>query len=501
MSLLLGIDVGTSAVKAGIFTATGELRGLGRIAYPVCHPHPGWAECDPEVWWSALCRALRAACRAARCRPSDLRGVGVGVLFPCVTPLDAAGRSLYPALLYNDQRSLPQIRHLLRRLPRAQYERRTGNVIMPGTSAVTSLRWLLDEQPVAMKAARWFGWTSTCVTSRLTGEFAVDGSMAALSGLVRAEDPWQWDPVLCDVAGVPPDKLPPIRAVADIIGTVSAAAARATGLRPGTPVICGCGDVPAAAFGAGVRDGAELAYVAGSTDCVSWPRTSPAPGLTWVNCAYLRPGNWLAIGTSTSAGVSVDWFCREVLGTPGPAGVKAMTALARQSPAGSHGVVFLPYLQGERTPVWDPQAQGLFFGVRSSTTRADLARAVFEGTAFALRDILQSLAARDSGPPPLIRAVGGCTANTLWNQVKSDVLGCELRIPDFQATGILGAALPAGVASGAHASLAAASAVARAAIGTKPVLPDPQTAEVYADRFAVYRQLYPRLRRVMRGQR
>ncbi|HUS47528.1 MAG TPA: FGGY family carbohydrate kinase [Phycisphaerae bacterium] len=491
--LLLGIDVGTSAVKSGIFDLDGRLLGIARSPYRTSAPHPGWAECDPELWWRGFVKSLDAACDKAGVKAGRIGAVGVDVLYPAVMPLDAAGRALHPAILYCDQRSILQVKAIEAKIPREEYQSIIGNTLVPGNCAVTSLLWLRDERPKEFTSARTIGFASTFVTSRLTGEFFADPSMAALSGLVDIRDPWLWSDNLCGILGIDAARLPRIAGAAEVIGTVTEAAAKATGLKPGTPVVCGCGDAPACALGAGALSPGTVVYIAGSTDCVAVPMRSATQDRRWVNSAYIPRGVWMGIGTTTSSGMSVEWFVREILGS-GKEAIQQMTALAASSPPGSRRVLYLPYLQGERTPVWDPMARGMFIGLTSTTTLADMARAVFEGTAFALRQVIECLRNVLREEVGEIMAVGGATANDLWNTIKASALKRRLHVLSFQETGALGAALLAGIGAGHYKSFEDALAVARSVGGGRIVEPDQQAAAVYDELFPVYSSLYPRTR-------
>jgi len=495
--LLLGLDVGTSAVKAGVFQPDGRLLGLGRASHGVQTPSPGWAQCDPEHWWRGIIKALRQACAEASVRPDELAAVGVGALFPCVLLLDEDARALHPAILYSDLRSLPQVDAIAQAVGRREYQDTIGNNLVPGTCAATSMSWLRDERPDSYAKAHAIGLANTFVTARLTGRFCTDPSHVAVSGLADIRDPWRWSEALCDRLGVDTRRLPRITGAAEVGGSVTSGAAEQTGLAPGAAVVCGGGDVLTSTVGAGGLSADTVTYIAGSTDCTALPSPRPAGGLRWCNSAYVPRGTWLGIGTTTSSGAALDWCARTLLGEQGTRGVRAMTRLAASARPGAGGVLFLPYLQGERTPVWDPRARGLFVGLSSATTRADLARAVFEGTAFALRQLMECADEVSGAPVRQIRAVGGGTANALWNQVKADALGMPLNVLDFQETGVLGAALLAGVGAGVYGSFEEAVAVAQSVGGARTFAPDPSRAALYEGLFAVYADLYPATREAM----
>lgn len=491
--LLLGIDLGTSGVKAAVFTPEGGLLGMGRGAYPVETPRPGWAETDPELWWSATADAVRGALAASSAGGADIAAVGLDVLFPAVVPMAADGTPLHAALLYCDRRGGAQVEAIRRTLDRDAYEARIGNTLAPGNTAVSNMAWLRDERPEVFRSVRVLGFAGTFLNARLTGAFATDPTMVSLSGLADIRDPWSWDAQLCAALDIPADLLPPIRAPYEVIGAVCGSAARSTGLREGTPVVAGWGDTPSAAFGAGAAEPGCAAYTSGSTDCFAVPLDAAPPKGPWVHCAYAARGSWLAVGTNSSGGASVNWL-RGILGLDGPEGLAAFDALAASAPPGAHGLLFLPHLLGERTPLWDPRARGLFLGLSTATTKADMARAVLEGVAFGLRQIVES---GDGAALREIRGCGGCTRSRVWNRIKASVLGREIRILAREDTAVLGAAVMAGLGAGIYRGWKEAAAVPRAARLKETVEPDAALRPVYEDRYALYREAYPRTRDLM----
>jgi len=462
--LLLGLDIGTSGVKVGVVAPDGRLLGLGRAPHANDSPQPGWVECPTERWWNGVLASLRQACEEAGVAPADIAAVGVSVLFPCIVPLDERGRDLYPAI-----RPLPlhcaARRTRPRTLPRhpllRPQEPRSGRGNRAGGPA-RGLRGHDRQRPRSRNLRgheQVFGFANTAITARLTGEFCADPTMVALSGLVDIRDPWRWNVALCERLGLDADRLPRIAAANAVVGTVTRQAADQTGLREGTPVVCGCGDVPASAVGCGAEEPGTVIYVAGSTDCVAAPKASPTPDRRWVNSAYVPP-----------------------------------TELAGSAPLGSGGLLYLPYLQGERTPLWDPKARGSFFGLTAETSRPHLARAVLEGTAFALRGIIDCLEEVLGTSVQEIRAVGGGTRNPLWNQIKADVLRKRLAVLEFQETSALGAALLAGMGAGIYEDFAQATALARSCNRAALVEPHPERAERYDQLYRFFTGLYPATR-------
>jgi xylulokinase len=489
--LILGIDLGTSGVKCVLYDPEGKILGLGRASFgELASPLPGWAQSDPECWWRSTLTSLRQACRAARVSAADVTAVGLSVFFPAVIAMDSTARALYPAILYNDQRSLAQVRFIQNRVSADEHRRITGNVLVPGTAAVTSICWLREQEPGAYGAARVVGFANTFMGARLTGEFCTDPTMATFSGLADIREPERWSEPLCRALDIEQGLLPRIAASSEVIGGVTASASRETGLREGTPVVCGCGDAVASTFGTGTLEADTVVIISGTTDCITSPMQQPTEDLRWLNCAYVRPRSWLGIGAVTSSGASVQWFLRELLPESPRARHHRVHELAAGSPAGANGLLFLPYLYGERTPIWDPLARGLFLGLTGSTRRSDMARAVLEGVAFADRDAVSCLEEARKRKTLEIMTAGGGTRSALWNQIRADVLQKPLHVCAFQETGSLGAMLLAGLGTGLFSSAEEAAEVARSHAQERVVEPDRTLAGLYEQMFALYRKAY-----------
>ena len=497
----MGIDLGTSGVKVGIYNTCGHLLGLGRSSkYNVYSPQPGWSQSDPESWWNELILSIQDSFTKARIKGPEIKAVGLSTIFPVVIPMDQEGFPTHPAILYSDQRSLKQVNEICARMPREKYQAIIGNVLVPGNCSVTSMAWIRDEKPDIYDSTKVLGSANTYINAKLTGSFFIDTTNAALSGLTDINMPWQWSKQLCDVCSIDIDHLPDIKNPDEVIGGISRAVSEKTGLKKGTPVVCGCGDSVASPFGAGAHTEGSIVYTAGTTDNVTIGLSKPTKDRRWVNTANIPQKSWCAVGTTTSSGASIEWFNKEFYPPKIPNRktepdiYKIMTELAGSCPAGSRGVLYLPYLQGERTPLWDPLARGMFIGLKISTSIGELTRAVFEGTALSLRDVVECLEGVISTPVKEIRAVGGCTKSGLWNQIKADILGKPIDVLQFQETGSLGAALLAGIGSGIYRSCKEANNVARKVIDVKRVEPDPVNRQMYDELFSIYKEVYPSIK-------
>lgn len=492
-AVLAGIDLGTSGAKAGLYNERGVLLGFGRArGYRQVSSRPDWAEVDPEAWWSSVREALSLACADAEVEPARIDALGTCVIFPAVVVMDEDGAPLRPAMLYSDRRSVAESEVLEASLGPGVYRRRSGNVASPGTCAATSILWLRRHEPEVLDRCHMVGFASTFLTHRLTGEWATDFTQTGLSGLVDIRSPDRWDRPICEIVGLELEKLPRIAPASAVAGGVSAPAAAQTGLRVGTPVVTGMGDAPCAAFGAGVIRPGSVGYVAGSTDCVTVPLEAPLGDHRWLTMGFLGVGQWLGIGTLTSAGTSVEWFADRFYPAEGEGRVAAMAAEAQTATAGG-SLLYLPYLQGERTPHWDPRARAQFSGLSLATTRAEMARAVFVGTALALRDVVDCLPRR----PTEVRAFGGAMANRLWTQLKADALDLPLTVLSVPETGALGAAMLAGCAVGCIGSVEEAAGAVRKVTPSVVVEPMRESAVRLSELLPRYREIYLRDRGLM----
>ncbi len=492
-ALLLGIDIGTSSVKLGLVNDRAELLAAASAAHEVDRPRPGWAQMDSDLWLRGVRDALPRACAQAGVDARDIDAVGFSAMFPVLVPLDADLRPLHPAILYCDQRSIPQTERLERDLPAERFERIAGNRLTPGTCSLTSLVWLKEERPGAFDAAAWFALAPGCVAAQWTGRPAADWGSASLSGLMDLAQ-GEWSEELCAAAGVPLEKLPPLLAPAERAGALRPDVARALGLRAGIPVAVGSGDTICSAAGLGLTEPGQASVTCGTTDNVSAVADQPSFDPRFANCRHALPGRWIFIATMSNTGAALEWFkAGFAAAVAGDGSYDALFAAAAQAPPGAGGLICLPYWQGERTPIWDPKARAALVGMSADTDAARVLRAVLEGVAFALRQNLDAL--QEAGfEPKEILLTGGGSKSAVWNQIRADALGRPLlRAADTEAT-LLGAALFAGAAAGVWPDLEDALRAAAARRETERIEPRPDEAAAYDRLYPLYERLYPALR-------
>lgn len=483
LELLVGVDLGTSSVKVVATGPEGRPVGSATRPYPILTPAPGHAEQDPATWCQQAAEAVREVLAAAPAG-AVVRAVGVTGQMHGLVAVDQAGVPVRPAVIWPDTRSVAACRQLRDRVGAGRLAAITGAPPATGLLAA-SLLWLREAEPEAYQRVRTVLAPKDYLRWWLTGEIATDPTDA--SGTLLLDIAARtWSEEILGELRIDPRLLPPIREPAALAGSVTAPASARTGLPVGTPVVTGAGDLMAGALALGVvgpgtgasilGTGGQLITVAGTA------RVDPRQRLqTFVHAA---PEQWLLLGAVLAAGAALDWLAG-VLGSPG-ADLPALVAEAEKVPPGADGMVFLPYLNGVRTPTVDPHARGCFVGLGLGHGRGHLVRAVLEGVAFAIRDGLEAM--RDLGvAPPSLVAAGGGARLPLWNQIQADVYGLPLVIAGDQDHSARGAARLAAAGTGGPDS-AAGSYPERVVVS-----PDPGRQLRYEEMFAHYQALYPAL--------
>lgn len=461
MTALVGLDVGTTGVKAIAISPAGEVLAHGEGEYSLAIPQPGWAEQDPEDWWRASERAL-AAVGAERAAAVGLTGQMHGLVL-----LDAADRVLRPAILWNDQRTAVECAEIEERLGLERLIELTGNRALPGFTA-PKLLWVRRHEPEVWARAAHVLLPKDYVRLRLTGERAIDAAEASGTLLFDVAGR-HWSEEVCDALGIPLEWLPPVHESTEIGGA---------------------GDQQAGALGVGVDRPGPLSVVLGTSGVVfaALPEYRAEPEARVHVFCHAVPDTWEAMGVMLSAGGSLRWL-RDVLG--GDYG--GLVGEAERWQAGTEGLTFLPYLQGERTPHADPSARAMFEGLSLRHDRGGLVRAVLEGVAYGLRDSFELL--RTLGvEPEVARVSGGGARSELWLRIVASVLGIPIERTAVEEGAAYGAALLGGVAAGVFAD--AHEAVEACVRVRDAIEPDPEWQQVYDDGYARFRALYPALRRL-----
>jgi xylulokinase len=487
--LFLGIDVSTTGAKALLIASDGRVVSSATTPLALSTPHPRWSEQQPEEWWQGAIASIRRALDQAGAAGDRVAAIGLTGQMHGLIALDAAGAVLRPAILWNDQRTGAQCDEIRARVGRARLIQVTGNDALTGFTAPKIL-WVREHEPEVYARMRHVLLPKDYVRLRLTGDYAMDkadGSGTLLFDL-RART---WSAEVLRALEIPPEWMPPVYEGPEVTGHVSEEAAAATGLAAGIPVVAGGGDQAAGAVGVGAIQPGVVSLVLGTSGVVFAPTEAPLiepEGRLHAFCEAL-PDRWHLMGVTLSAAGSLQWF-RDTLAPD--FSFDTLLAEAEEAPAGSEGLLFLPYLSGERTPYPDPLARGTFTGLTVRHRRGHLTRAVLEGVAFSLRDCFALLEEAGLGAIEQVRVSGGGARSPLWRGILASVLGVELVSVQADEGAAFGAALLAGVGAGAWPDVAAACA-ASVRLGER-VAPDPAAADVYARLYPEYRGLYPALK-------
>lgn len=498
--LLLGIDIGTSACKVALFTSDGAVAAQASGEYAVLHPQSGWAEQNPDDWWSAVCGALRQMLKASATDPRRIVGIGVDGQSWSAIPIDADGNTLCNNPIWFDTRAGDICTDLNRRFGEEMFYRMGGNPLQPAYS-LPKVLWYQKHRPAVYEKADKILSSNGYIVYRLTGSVTLDLSQGYGFHCFDMRRGC-WDEAMIADIGLRRDLLPEIAACHQIVGKVSDVAARQTGLLPGIPVVAGGLDAACGTLGAGVLHPGETqeqgGQAGGMSICLDECRTDPRLIMSF----HVVPDRWLLQGGTVGGGGVMRWFEQEfgaaeqqVAARNGTGTLYEMDMAAAEISPGSDGLVFLPYMAGERSPIWDPAAKGIYYGLDYAKTRAHMIRASLEGVAFSLRHNLE-IARQAGAPTGRLRAMGGAANSRLWTQIKSDVTGLPIDVPSSDTATTLGAVILAGVATGVWPDFE--TAIGTTVKDTRSHTPNPDNKPVYDRGFETYLELYQQLQPIMR---
>jgi xylulokinase len=484
---LLGIDVSTTGAKALLIDSAGKVIASATTPLALSTPRPLWSEQDPRDWWDGVRQSIQKVLHESGVTGPAISAIGLTGQMHGLVLLDDRGEVLRPAILWNDQRTGAQCEAIRARLGRERLIQITGNDALTGFTAPKIL-WVQENEPEIYARARHILLPKDFIRYKLTGEFAMDkadGSGTILFDLKQRN----WSAVVLEALDIPAEWLPPTYEGPQVTGTLSAQAAAETGLSPGTPVVGGGGDQAAQAVGVGAVLPGIIALTLGTSGVV-FATTEAAliepQGRLHAFC-HAVPDRWHFMGVMLSAAGSLQWY-RDAL-APGT-GFGELVEEAGQAPPGSEGLLFLPYLTGERTPHPDPLARGAWVGLTVRHGRSHLTRAVLEGVAFGIKDSFTLIQGAGLGAIEQVRISGGGARSSLWQQILADVLGAELVTVNTTEGAAYGAALLASVGAGYYGSVPEACKAAVRITGSTH--PSGNTG-IYQDCYPLYRALYPAL--------
>ena len=500
---LLGIDIGTSSVKVAVVDEQGNLLGSASEVYRLIQDGPGYQQMDAEDMWRAVLACVRRLSFVSSL--SDIAGIGISCLCPGLTAFDRDGQVLFNPILYSDQRSMAEAEEIREKVGQEKLFAITANHVMAGAMSGTSMLWIKRHCPDIYKKIYCFGHVNTLLAVKMTGRFSMDYSNASYTTLFETTGGYQWSEELCEIIGIEREKLPPLMRSHEVVGELLEKDLIEAGIPNGTPVVIGGGDTACASLATGVIHAGDVCESVGTTNVLTVCVTQPKFHEGFINRCHVIEGAWIYQGALSHTGASLRWlkdcFCTDLKAAAEAFHQDAYDLMtetaALHSAPGANGIVFLPYMQGERSPVWDSYARGVFFGMSLQSKRDDFIRAVLEGAAYGLRQLC-GLAEQATGQE--IRefcAVGGGAKSEVWSQIKADVTGRDIVVLDVKDMAPVGAALLAGMGIGVFRDAQDAQSRVKKTVHRK-FLSREEDAEIYEKRFHIYTHLYPQLKELYR---
>lgn len=493
MSVLLGIDVGTSSIKAMLLDSEKGVLKTAAQPYDVSIPEPGFGEQDPQIWWNGLLNCLKQLKSQHEAAFAKVEAIGFSGQMHGLVMADHEERPVRPAILWMDQRSQEECREITEKLGEGQAAKRFHNRIFPGFS-LPSLLWVKKHEPENLAKTAYVMQPKDYVRMKLTGQAGLEVSDASAGLFLNVRERTLAKEVL-ETLGISSNLLPDCAESMEIQGTLTEEAANLTGLPRQAKVIYGMGDQPAQSIGNGaVSEGSVICNIGTGAQISAFSKNDAYDEkLRTHTFCHGIPGGYTIFGAILNGGMALKWLKNQILCVDSFAEISKMAA---EAASGSEGLVFLPYLTGERTPHMDASATGMFFGLNLSHDRRHMARAVMEGVTFALKDCLEILEEMDICTSRLI-ASGGGASSPVWLQMQADIFEKEILVCTVEEQACLGACLAAGTAAGVWKTIEEACQV-HVKMGETVYVPNPQAASVYRKQYEIYRKLYAANRELMK---
>lgn len=498
--LLLGVDIGTSACKVAVFNQQGEVIASGNGGYQVYYPHPGWAEQNPDEWWSAVCSAIGDVLKKGNVKPEEIKGIGVDGQSWSAIPIDKDGNVLTNTPIWMDTRAQSICDRLNVEIGADNIFQVAGNSMQPSYSTAKIL-WYKENMPEVYANTYKILQSNAFIVYRFTGICSQDKSQGyGLHCFDMRTGTWNME--MCKKLGIPESFLSDIYECSEIVGGVSEKAAKETGLLEGTPVVAGALDAACGTLGSGVIHPGETQEQGGQAGGMSICLDEYAADPRLILSYHAVPNQWILQGGTVGGGGVMRWiekelgdYERSIAKEGGKSSLVQFNELAEKVSAGSDGLIFLPYMSGERSPIWDPNAKGVYYGLDFSKTKGHLIRAAMEGVAYSLKHNLD-IGEKTGAKVEELLAMGGSANSLLWTQIKSDVTGKPITVPSSDTATTLGAVMLAGVGIGMYKDFE--EAVKITVKKTRHHEPDMEKHAIYQKNYETYLEIYENLKETMK---
>ncbi len=494
MKYLLGIDIGTSGTKTVLFDRGGNPISSSTAEYPLYQPEIGWAEQDPQDWWKAVCITINQVIKDSNINPESISGIGLSGQMHGLVMLDGDGNVLRKSIIWCDQRTAKECVEITEKVGEKRLIDITANPALTGFTA-SKILWVRNNEPEIYEKCRKILLPKDYIRYMLTGEFATEVSDASGMQLLDIKNRC-WSKEVLNALDIPIEYLGDVHESIVVSGKVHKKAAEVTGLKENTPVVGGAGDQAAGAIGNGIIKSGQISSTIGTSGVVFAHLDEPIideKGRVHTFC-HAVPGAWHMMGVTQGAGLSLKWFrdnfCTNEIEVAKGMGIDPyvlMTKEAEKVPAGSRGVIYLPYLMGERTPHLNPKAKGVFFGLSAAHTKNEMLRAVIEGVSYSLLDCMEII--KDTGMNPTnVMVSGGGGKSELWRQILADMFNCKVSTNKSSEGPALGVALIAGVGTGVYKDIDEACSIAISENSVQ--FPKEENSLVYKRYYEIYKKIY-----------
>lgn len=498
MKYLLGIDIGTSGTKTVLFDRGGNPISSSTGEYPLYQPEIGWAEQDPQDWWNAVCITINQVIKDSNINPESISGIGLSGQMHGLVMLDGDGNVLRKSIIWCDQRTAKECVEITENVGEKRLIDITANPALTGFTA-SKILWVRNNEPEIYEKCRKILLPKDYIRYMLTGEFATEVSDASGMQLLDIKNRC-WSKEVLNALDIPIEYLGDVHESIVVSGKVHKKAAEVTGLKENTPVVGGAGDQAAGAIGNGIIKSGQISSTIGTSGVVFAHLDEPIideKGRVHTFC-HAVPGAWHMMGVTQGAGLSLKWFrdnfCTNEIEVAKGMGIDPyvlMTKEAEKVPTGSRGVIYLPYLMGERTPHLNPKAKGVFFGLSAAHTKNEMLRAVIEGVSYSLLDCMEII--KDTGMNPTnVMVSGGGGKSELWRQILADMFNCKVSTNKSSEGPALGVALLAGVGTGVYKDIDEACSIAISENSVQ--FPKEENSLVYKRYYEIYKKIYDDLK-------